>query len=69
MNRKPKVYKTSALTIAPIPYRSPEQDSNLRVSVLQTDVLATSPSGQMRKRKDSNFRLPEGEYLLSREAV
>ena len=68
MNRKPKVYKTSALTIAPIPYVSLEQDSNLRVAVLQTAVLATSPSGQMRKRKDSNFRPPK-ECLLSREVV
>ena len=59
MNRKPKVYKTSALTIAPIPYVSPQQESNLRVSVLQTDVLTTSPSGQKAETERFELSTPE----------
>ena len=60
MNRKPKVYKTSALTIAPIPYRSLEQDSNLRITVLQTAVLATSPSGHFAETERFELSSPEG---------
>ena len=59
MNRKPDVYKTSALTFAPIPYVNPQQDSNLRVSVLQTDVLATSPSGPMAETERFELSTPE----------
>lgn len=60
MNRKPKVYKTSALTIAPIPYMSLEQDSNLRITVLQAAVLATSPSGQSAETERFELSSPEG---------
>ena len=60
MNRKPKVYKTSALTIAPIPFVSLEQDSNLRVTVLQTAVLATSPSGLIAETERFELSSPEG---------
>ena len=59
MNRKPKVYKTSALTIAPIPYVSLEQDSNLRITVLQTVVLATSPSGHSAEAERFELSTPE----------
>ena len=60
MNRKPYAYKASALTIAPIPYGSLEQESNLRITVLQTAVLATSPSGHNAETERFELSSPEG---------
>ena len=39
---------------------SPQQDSNLRIVVLQTTVLATSPSGQKAETDRFELSTPEG---------